>query len=228
MDTILITVTGLALALAAGMGVLLARMRREERRRSEARVAMLANAAVRSRDLELRPASSSAPVSSDLFREHEEGSAWPKRLGVITAIAAALVILALGWRAIAPAAPAPSTPAVSSAPAPPLELLSLGHDQHDGTLTISGIVQNPRGGVSLGRVQATVLVFGRDGALLANAREPLENSRLTPGTESPFVIQLPLGNAAARYRVGFRDENDGALGHVDRRDPNAVAGKEVP
>ena len=45
MDTILLTVTGVSLALAAVMGVLLARMLREERRRSDARVALLSELA---------------------------------------------------------------------------------------------------------------------------------------------------------------------------------------
>ena len=41
MDTLLITVTGLSLAMALGMAVQLARLLREERRRSDARVAAL-------------------------------------------------------------------------------------------------------------------------------------------------------------------------------------------
>jgi hypothetical protein len=41
MDAILLSVTGLSLAIAAAMGIVLARMLREERRRSEARVALL-------------------------------------------------------------------------------------------------------------------------------------------------------------------------------------------
>jgi hypothetical protein len=41
MDTLLLTVTVVSLALAGALGVLLARMVREERRRAEARVALL-------------------------------------------------------------------------------------------------------------------------------------------------------------------------------------------
>ena len=41
MDTVLVIVTGVSLALAAGMGMLLARMMREERERSDARVQLL-------------------------------------------------------------------------------------------------------------------------------------------------------------------------------------------
>ena len=41
MDTILVVVTGLSLAMAGAMGALLVRMLREERRRSDARVALL-------------------------------------------------------------------------------------------------------------------------------------------------------------------------------------------
>ncbi|HJR59109.1 MAG TPA: hypothetical protein VJ813_06925 [Vicinamibacterales bacterium] len=237
MDTILLTITGLSLALAAAMGVLLARILREERRRSDARVALLTNAAVGLADLDLRPAAATPPAAGDLFHEHDEGSPWPRRFGVIAAMAALVAIVALGWSAVRPAVTAPAAASAgsnaadlnagSAATAAPLELLALEHQQQEGSLTISGVVQNPRGGAALGRVHATVLVFGGDGSLLTSARAPLESAMLTPGLESPFVIHVPVARAA-RYRVGFRGEDDEPLGHVDRRDPDALARKEGP
>ena len=74
MDTILLTVTGISLALAAIMGVLLARMLREERRRSDARVALLSEMAAEPSqvpsyaEIEVEPARSQR-VSSPPRRE---------------------------------------------------------------------------------------------------------------------------------------------------------------
>jgi len=237
MDTILLTITGFSLLVAAAMGALVARLRRDERRRSDARVALLMNAAVRSGDLELRPVAAT-PTVADLFHGHDEGSAWPRRLGIIAAMGALMAVVIFGWKSIVPDVPAPAArgasagslapdPRVGPAAAAPLELLSLAHQQQQGSLTISGVVQNPRSGTPLGRVHATVLVFGGDGALLTSARAPLDTVILAPGVESPFVIHVPVASAA-RYRVGFRGENDQALGHVDRRDPEALARQEVP
>lgn len=74
MDTILLTVTGISLALAAIMGVLFARMLREERRRSDARVALLSEMAAEPgqvpsyAEIEVEPARSQR-VSSPPRRE---------------------------------------------------------------------------------------------------------------------------------------------------------------
>jgi hypothetical protein len=240
MDTMLMAVTVLSLAMVAAMAMVLGRMLREERRRSDARVALLTELAsepvVRRAsadtmantvaDLELR-AATPAVDTPPLFHEHEPSPAWPRRLAVVGAMAVLATIVVFGWSAITGDVPSRSITSASAA-AQPLELLSLSHTQEAGSITISGLVQNPRGGRSLSRVDATVLVFGSDGRLQATGRAPLEIVTLAPGTESPFVIRVPVTGAPARYRVAFRGDDDRALGHVDRRDPDAIARKQEP
>jgi len=240
MDTILLIVTGLSLTMAGAMGALLLRMGREERRRSDARVTLLEQlaaktlpsrppAAVTLDDFELRPGSSSERVlGHEIFHEHDAASPWPRRFVIVGALTAVMAVVFFGWSATQtdPATPVDQT--VAQASEPSLELLSLQHAQQDGTLTISGLVQNPRAARALAGVDATVLLFGADGRTVASGRAPIDFTRLAPGDESPFVIRVPVSGAVARYRVGFRGEDDRVLGHIDRRNLEAVARKQEP
>jgi hypothetical protein len=227
MDTILIIITGISLALAAAMGGLLARALREERRRSEARVMLLTQlAAQRAGDLDLRPAATAAMLGADLFHEHQEPSAWPRRLAAVGAMAVLIVIIGFGWNVARHHVPSPAAARPPAITSQPLELLSLRHQQERGSLTITGLVQNPRAGAPMSHVQATVSVFGADGALLTSSRGPLDVTSLAPGDESAFTVRVPIAAPVARYRVSFRGENDRAVGHVDRRNRDAIARKE--
>jgi hypothetical protein len=279
MDTILLIVTGLSLAMAGAMGALLLRMAREERRRSDARVTLLEQLATEPRanvsdrppaataqhrstaatvhhgspptstgrgvavktlpprppaavtldDLELRPGHSGAQFEDhEIFREHEAASAWPRRLVIVGGMAAVLAAVFFGWSATQSDPATAVDQIVAQAGEPTLELLALQHAQQDGTLTISGLVQNPRGASALAGVEATVLLFGADGRTVASGRAPIDFTRLAPGDESPFVIRVAVSTAVVRYRVGFRGENDRVLGHVDRRNLEAVARKQEP
>lgn len=242
MDTILIAITGLSLAMAAGMGAVLARTLRTERRRSDARVALL-------EDLAATRPESRGRVAAEIFEAHDEPSAWPRRCAAIGVMAAVLSGVFLGWRALSPGTAEPSAtsqsaartagqPQVPGQPAAgqpavgitgrPLELLSLQHAQEDGALVISGLVQNPRGSAALSGVQATVVLFDADGRTLTSSRAPLDFTTLSPGDESSFVIRVPAAGAVSRYRVGFRGEDDRVLGHVDRRNNETVARKQGP
>jgi hypothetical protein len=240
MDTILMAVTAISLAMVVGMAGVLARMLREERRRSDARVALLTELASERgglhhpradamasavADLALRPAAPAVEAAA-LFLDHERPSPWPRRLAVVGAMVVIGSIVTFGWSALT--RDAGSRAAASASPAQPLELLSLSHAQEAGSITISGRVQNPRGGQPLVRVDATVLVFGSDGTLQATGRAPLDIVTLAPGEESRFVVRVPVTGPPGRYRVAFRGENDRALGHIDRRDPDAIARKQEP
>jgi hypothetical protein len=100
----------------------------------------------------------------------------------------------------------------------PLALLSLKHDaMSDGTFTVTGLVQDPIGGVPLQRVEAIVYLFDDQGNYFAMGRGALEFGALQPGDESPFVVRVPHASRVGRYRVGFRIEGGGAVAHVDRR-----------
>jgi hypothetical protein len=255
MDTVLLSSTLIALGLAGAMGVLVAKMLRDERKRSDARVATLielaaesgatrpivvppgagARVAARPRpapaagarvgqdlrldEFEIRPASTVA--SADIFAEPERSSPWGRRLAVIG------VIVALGGTVLfvstvrSPGSgvntPADAEQRAVGAPAAPIELVSMRHTQDGDTLTITGLVQNPKAGAALTRIAVTAVVFGADGTFLASGRAPLDYTSLAAGDESPFVVTVPVRSAVARYRVGFRSEDGGVVAHIDRR-----------
>ena len=247
MDTLLVSVTGVSLALAAGMGVLLARMVREERRRSDARVHLLAELAAGPRDkkrpseprfsdipsfLAPESARTHAPVAEDFLTTgasakvvspvhelfHEEPEPSPwPRRFAVIGSLAAVLALAIFGWSQLRATGPDPADTVATASAPSLELLSLRHTREGNTLTVTGLVQNPTGGAPLANVQATLLVFGPGGTFVTSARAPLDFTSLTPGDESPFVIRVPVSGQVSRYRVGFRGPGDRVVGHIDRR-----------
>ena len=250
MDWLMPLVTGLSLGIAALLGLLLTRLMREDRRRENARVALLTELSVERRpapqpvaeglrpaavppadrlaDLELRPGAAAVPdAAGGLFQPAAEPPAWPRRLAVMAAMAVMVALGALAWRAL-PDRPAPAVAAATPAEATPLDLLSLRHDHDGGVFIVTGLMQNPRGGAALTGVEATVLAFGDDGAMLASGRAPLDFTVVTPGDESPFVIRVPVERTVARYRVGFRTADGRVLAHVDRRQPDSTARKQAP
>jgi hypothetical protein len=108
----------------------------------------------------------------------------------------------------------------------PLELVALRHSRDAGTLTISGLVQNPKTGLTQSRLIATAFVFGPDGTFLTSSRALLDISRLAPGDESPFVVTVPVSGEVSRYRIGFRTEDGQVIAHVDKRTPETFASKQ--
>lgn len=275
MDTLLIAVTGLSLAMALGMALFVVRMVREERRRADARVATLIAMAGESATAapDVLHAASAAPIRraarehaapaapritravassrrpvvhetgaiaaaaaadgalhvthGELFSDPARSSPWGTRFAVAAGLTAVIwgagyLLLSPGWRS----APDSRTVKSGTMAAAPLELLSLGHAQQDTGLAVTGIVQNPRTGAPLTRVVATAVAFSADGSFLASGRAPLDFTSLAPGTESPFLVQIPVTGTVARYRVGFRAEDGGVIAHVDKRGPpDAVARK---
>lgn len=263
METILATVTVISLALAACMGVLLARIVREERRRSDARAALLAElaedhdrgvvptypgpraaraitdarpATIASReavlseleDLDFREADqATTPMSGSLFAEGKAPSAWPFRLVAATVVVVVIAGVAFGVRVLSDREALETEQVVTLETPRPLQLLSLAHRPQDGQLAISGVVQNPRDAVPVSRVEATVLAFDASGDQIASGRAPLDFTTLAPGHESPFIVRITAKNVA-RYRISFRGEGGQPLAHVDRRDLDSVARKELP
>jgi hypothetical protein len=171
----------------------------------------------------------STTASADLFRVAPQRSPWPSRLGVAAVIATLVVTVGLALRsrsattAALASLTAASTRPTSSDGSGLLELMSLKHVQDADTLTITGLVQNPRDGVALPKVVATALLFGADGTFLASGRAPLDFTVLRPGDASGFVISVPVTAPVARYRVGFRGDDGRVIGHVDRRGTTTMA-----
>lgn len=237
MELILVTVTGVSLLLALAMGFLLFKAYTDERRRSAARVELLARAAGVPTDDEPSPAfvyeaddafaRGGAERDPGLFAAGAATPPWGSRLAVAAAL---LVVLTVAGYALLPGNDggehATAVPdAVAHAP---LELVALSYTQRADALTISGVVQNPGAGAPVVQVAAVALVFGPDGAMVATGRAPLDYPRLGPGEESPFVIEVPVRGTVAKYRVGFRRADGSVLGHVDRRVEGSSARRERP
>jgi hypothetical protein len=146
---------------------------------------------------------------------------------VVASVAAAAIVFSGESPATTPAtvpSVSASSPSSSGASAPaaapaaaPLELLSLTHERDGGTLTVRGIVRNPEaGGVEADRLTAVVMLFDRDGSLLATGRSAVDAPALIPGGQAPFVVTVPATGQIGRYRVSFRS-GDRIVSHVDKR-----------
>lgn len=245
MESVLIVITLVSLAMTIALGGILAKMMRDERRRSAARVAVLsemADASARQQSVGAVEARVHAPITpaddlllaraddlhapADLFVRPETGSAWPGRLAIAATIVLLVTVSAIALRSRSTPADTTDrvqTRAASAQTAGLLELLSLKQSQEANALTITGLVQNPRDGAVLSKVSATALLFGPDGTFLASGRAALDFTVLRPGDESGFVISVPVTVPVARYRVGFRSEDGRVIGHVDRRTAATMA-----
>jgi hypothetical protein len=253
MDTTLVTVTLLSMAMAATLSVIVWRMLREERQRTEARVMALTMAArppasgarfgtsdspeaprdqrTGTRDLVLREEAVRGP---QLFIEPERSSPWNRRFAVMGGLglviaSVVLVSVTASGRPVARTAPAAANAAaaapgagVTPAPAAGLELLSLRDARQPGALTITGLVQNPRGGNVLSRVTVTAYAFDDKGSFLASGRALIDVAALAPGDQSPFVVSVPVTDTVARYRIGFRGQDGRVIVHVDKRQQSPV------
>lgn len=211
MEALLITLTVLSLAAAAGFGAAAWRTRLEQRRRSAARVAALASALYPS-DTSGAATERPVPVGS-IFETISgptfDGRRFSKRV-IFTGLASAIVILG---GMILRSDPQPAAAVRQTAP---LELVSMRHAREGRSLRVTGLVRNPADGAPLASVAALVFAFDRSGDFVASGRAALDLPTLEPGDESPFVVTLTDLAEVGRYRVSFRTEA-GPLRHVDRR-----------
>lgn len=213
----LLLITVLSLAVAAFMSLVAWRLARDERRRSDARVAALAE--------EIHGA------PGGLFARPRSAPAAPWLMPLAAVAAAAIVGVAASMvvtrgRAVAPGSQVAPTPAPGAARATlvPLELLALGQERNDGRLTVRGVVRNPIGAVAVERLAVVVFLVDHSGEVVARARAPIEPLTFTPGSESTFAVTATGAASVERYRVSFRTD-DRVLAHVDRREraPTAPA-----
>ena len=215
MDVVLLTLTTLSLAAAAGFGALSWRVGLEERERSRARIAALSTAmgAGNSSDAD----GPRVAVGSVVERAGNALSGRPiVKFAAIGVMTLAIVVGAfVGYRSHG------STPAAGSGPAP-LELMSMRYQHEGSTLTVSGLVRNPAGGSAINGLNAVVFAFDGNGGFVSSGRAPLDFGALAPGDESPFVVTVPNAPSVARYRVSFRT-GTGVVRHVDRRGATVLA-----
>jgi len=230
MDTTLVGVTLLSLAMAAALSVIVWRMLRDERARSEARITALTALAAppparETRDLPLRQAPATVGA---MFTEPEQASPWGQRFAVMGAlglIAASVVLFALAASGTKTSARSATQAAAAqpTAPAAGLELLSLRDSRQADALTITGLVHNPRGGSPLSRVTVTAYTFDDKGSFLASGRALIDVTAFAPGDDSPFVVTVPVTGTVARYRIGFRAEDGSVIAHIDKRQQAPIA-----
>ena len=226
---LLMLVAGVGLAIALVMSAIAWRLALQERRRSDARVAALAAELSEFRGSD--EVQGSAPnnlwnVGPSGFLN--PGTAEPRNPGTsrrwltVAAAGAIVVVLAIGaivtlsLRARSREAAAQTT-ATAAAVAQPLELVSLTYERAGDQLIVKGFVRNPPGAKPVARVSAVVFLFDREGAFVTSGRALVDFLTLTPGEESPFVVQIPGAASVGRYRVSFRNADGTVMPHVDRR-----------
>ncbi len=234
METTLVVVTLVSLALASAMSLLTWRMVALDRRRESARVEALVDLArdLPSHDMAMEGGAYQTPPEepgSDLFAGSERESPAGRRFVAIVTVAA---VMAIGVGALmfartestagSPTETASGGIATTDAAAVgtagvPLELMSLRHEREGEKLTITGLVINPRHGARVERASAVVFVFDQAGTFVASGRALIDYTRLDPGNESPFVVTVIAPGKIGRYRVGFRGQDGAVVGHVDRR-----------
>ena len=231
MDITLAVITLLSLIVAAILSLVSWRLVRNERARSAARVAALAediHLALDADDLPLRAGAHAAtPMPIEMFALAETTSG---RSRFVLAAAIVLVVGTVGSIAVVigvlghPGQPvaegrAPvvhERAAKTAAAAVPLELVALGHERDAEELVVRGVLRNPLNGSELDALMAVVLLFNRDGGLVTSGRAAVQAARLGPGSETTFVVTVPGAVDVERYRVSFRSE-DRVVPHVDHR-----------
>ena len=253
METVLMVVTVVALALAIGMSALAWRLLREDRLRSDARVEVLRAMATEPERADPRQPADQFLLLDDARRAEDEDedeiddgarrSAAPfveahssrgfsiGRSSLAWLALAALVVGLAGGVSATYAFYGPTAaglPFTSTARTRPLELVSLIHQAEADTFTVTGLVQNPRDGVDLRNVTAVVYLFDRSGSYFANGKAMLDVTDLSPGEASPFVVRIRNVGGVSRYRIGFQSETSGVIAHVDRRSSSPTSSAPTP
>ncbi len=208
----LIAVTALSIAAAIVLGAVAWRLTLNERRRSEARVAVLATAIDGASG-----ATPSAVATQALFDARPRSAVQGRpllKLGIGIAMAVGVIVL-IAMTGGRHDTSAPATAAAAATTPESLELLSMRHTRAGASLMVTGLVRNA-GSATPEAITAVVLTFDRDGSFVASGRAPLEFTRLGPGDESPFQVTIPNVTGVGRYRVSFRTAG-GVVRHVDRR-----------
>jgi hypothetical protein len=219
MDALLLTIAALSSILAVIMSAVAWRMRRDERRRSDARVTALAAAIegdgvpTRAYQVAVRGNFFSSP--SDSVESAGRRLAGAAALGVfVVCAAAAFAVVAGRAGTVIPSRSDRPAAAQGSANAP-LELLALEHDRDGDRFIVRGIVRNPTA-ATIDGLDASVSVFDRDGRLISSGRAAVAVRALAPGTDTPFVVAVSDADDVDRYHLSFRTAA-GIVPHLDRR-----------
>ena len=167
--------------------------------------------------------------SAELFA----AAANPRRSGYALVAIAALVtvvaVAAVGASALSWPSASAATETPRTSVTPPIELLSLRHSLDEpGYFTVTGLVRGPVRTRIVRPIVAVVYLFDEHGQYFASGRGALERPALDPGEEAPFVIRVPTSVGVSRYRIGFRLEDGGVVGHLDQRTSTGPSGSSGP
>jgi len=209
---ILTIVTITSLALAAVMSAVAWRLAAEERRRSEARVALLAG------DIHGQELGAHIPVpqSHSMFETVQPRSSEFRLPPALVAGGLAICVVAAA-AAVAGHTTSGSRQAPPAAAARPLELIALSQEREADHLNVHGIIRNPAGAQAAPHLTAVVLLFNQAGAFITSGRAEVNGTTLEAGGEATFTVSIPGASEASRYRVSFRSD-DRVIPHVDRRE----------
>jgi hypothetical protein len=225
----LVIITCVSLAIAAVASVVAWRALRNERLRSDARIAALA--ADIHGDVSSPPSIATftmdqvdAPVEmfGSALAQPREFPLSAAVIGAAAVIVGIALVVALAGRqhpavgrtdSGASQAQGRSTAVAGSAP---LELISLRHEREGNRLTVHGLIRNPSAGNALNHVTAVVLLFDANGGFITSGEAEISPGTLTPGEEAPFAVAVTNVGDVGRYRVSFRTGTR-VVQHVDRR-----------
>jgi len=245
----MVILTVVSVGAAIGAAAFAWRLARDERRRSDARVAALAFAidggplseTVDSRDVGNRaldafaaeanalsahvavvsPAENSV-ATSRLFETTRHSSEHGHPLLKVAVVFAMAVALIVAIASMNDGRDAATTPIVASTRTDAsLELLSMRHVVEGDTLIVTGVVRNVAP-TAASHTTPVVFVFDRSGKFVASGGGALAVTSLAPGTASPFRVALPQITDVGRYRVTFRNDA-GVVRHMDRRAEHMAA-----
>jgi hypothetical protein len=205
-----------ALVVAAVLAVIAWLVIREDRLRSEARVAALASAALDDTASDVVVTTASPESGTTLFERRASMRGHPLvRVAAGFAMSVAVIVLIAMSGSRHTVRDEPQTTAAATKADSPLELLSMRPERSADALTVTGLVRN--GGHSSAKgLTAVVFAFDRSGNFLASGRAPLDFVTLAPGDESPFRVTVMQAGDVGRYRITFRNDA-GVVRHIDRR-----------
>jgi hypothetical protein len=204
----LVTITVVSLVLAALSAAVAWRVVRDDRRRSEARVAVLASE-IHDQPIVLLPEHESMPTTMFADAEPRGNSR------TIIFAGAALVVVAAAIAGALVAGTGEDVQAPKGArELAPLELVNLAHEQDRDRLTVHGVVRGPWIEAPY-PLAAVVTLFRGDGSVIATERA-IVDPVVAPGRDTKFHVTVSGALEAARFRVSFADA-DRVVPHVDRR-----------
>jgi hypothetical protein len=215
MNVLLLAVTVVSVIAAVVSTTVAWRVTRDERRRSDARVAALSQALYDD---------GAAPASASTALFEEAPSAPTDSYRIVAAIAACVIVLVTGMTFVtARSTKRPAAAAHAATADAPLELLALEHDRDGDRLIVRGLIRNPVNGAERRGLSAVVLLYRQDGSFLASGRAPVPLAALAGGETTPFLVSLPGANDVERFRLSFRTSAR-VEPHVDRRAHQAEEG----